>query len=310
MPLMTRRAVVTGAGLTAFGLGGYAFAIEPGFRLEITSYRVTPANWPRDFDLRIAVIADLHAGEPQMPAQRIAHIVEATNALKPDLIVLLGDYVAAHKFVTRIVPSGEWAGLLGTLKAPLGVHAVLGNHDWWDDPGSQARRGGPTLSRLALEAAGIGVLENDAVRLSKAGKPFWLLGLADQLALLPLPGAPRSRGRSRATGLHDLAGTLARINDDAPAILLAHEPDIFPRVPNRVALTISGHTHGGQVRVAGYSPIVPSNFGNRYAYGHMIEQGRHLIVSGGLGTSTLPVRFGVPPEIVVVDVAGGGAAIV
>jgi uncharacterized protein len=82
---------------------------------------------------------------------------------------------------------------------------------------------------------------------------------------------------------------------------LAHEPDIFPKVPNRVALTVSGHTHGGQVRLAGFSPVVPSKFGNRYAYGHVVERDRHLIVSGGLGCSILPVRFGVPPEVVLVE---------
>jgi predicted MPP superfamily phosphohydrolase len=85
-------------------------------------------------------------------------------------------------------------------------------------------------------------------------------------------------------------------------ILLAHEPDVFPRVPERVALTLSGHTHGGQVRILGYSPIVPSRYGNRYAYGHIVERDRHLVVSGGLGCTGLPVRFGVPPEIVQVDV--------
>jgi predicted MPP superfamily phosphohydrolase len=92
------------------------------------------------------------------------------------------------------------------------------------------------------------------------------------------------------------------VTDDAPVILLAHEPDIFPRVPEQVSLTLSGHTHGGQVRLFGYSPVVPSRFGNRYAYGHIVESGRSLIVSGGLGCAILPVRFGVPPEIVLIDV--------
>ena len=88
----------------------------------------------------------------------------------------------------------------------------------------------------------------------------------------------------------------------APVILLAHEPDIFSQVPSRVSLTLSGHTHGGQVRVFGYSPMVPSRYGNRYAYGHVVEDDRHLIISGGLGCSILPVRIGMPPEIVMVDV--------
>jgi hypothetical protein len=97
------------------------------------------------------------------------------------------------------------------------------------------------------------------------------------------------------------------VTDNAPVILLAHEPDIFPRVPGRVALTLSGHTHGGQVRLFGYSPVVPSRYGNRYAYGHVTEarahspaRPRHLVVSGGLGCSIMPVRVGVPPEITVV----------
>jgi predicted MPP superfamily phosphohydrolase len=88
---------------------------------------------------------------------------------------------------------------------------------------------------------------------------------------------------------------------------MAHEPDVFPRVPPRVSLTLSGHTHGGQVRMFGWSPVVPSEFGNRYAYGHVVEGGRHLIVSGGLGTVSAglaPVRLGVPPEIVVVELGG------
>ena len=92
------------------------------------------------------------------------------------------------------------------------------------------------------------------------------------------------------------------MTDGAPVILLAHEPDIFTRVPARVSLTLSGHTHGGQVRLFGYSPVVPSRYGNRYAYGHIVEDDRNLVVSGGLGCSIMPVRFGVPPEILEIQV--------
>jgi predicted MPP superfamily phosphohydrolase len=158
---------------------------------------------------------------------------------------------------------------------------------------------GRTAAHRALEAAGIKVYENDILRLQKEQHGFWLAGLGDQLALLP--GA--RWGRASFAGVDDLPGTLANVTDAAPVILLAHEPDIFPRVPARVSLTLSGHTHGGQVRVLGYSPLVPSRFGNRYAYGHIVENGRHLIVSGGLGCAILPVRIGVPPEVVLVDVA-------
>jgi predicted MPP superfamily phosphohydrolase len=100
---------------------------------------------------------------------------------------------------------------------------------------------------------------------------------------------------------------MAQIHDDAPLLLMAHEPDIFPRVSKRVALTVAGHTHGGQVAVAGFTPIVPSRFGSRYARGHIVEGDRNLIVSAGLGCSGAPIRFGVPPEIVLVELGGANA---
>ena len=149
-----------------------------------------------------------------------------------------------------------------------------------------------------MERVGIRVYENDAIRMEKNGRAFWLAGLGDQLALLPY----RKYGRTAWQGMDDLPGTLAKITDDAPILLMAHEPDIFPKVPSRVSVTLSGHTHGGQVRLFGWSPIVPSRYGNRYAYGHVIEPredgpATSLIVSGGIGGSILPVRFGMPPEV-------------
>ena len=310
--MVTRRTILKGlAGFVAGGVGltGYAFGIEPLWRLAITRYRVTPAGWPAGLRLRLCVIADVHAGEPYMSADRIAAIVATANGLQPDVHLLLGDYAAGHKWQTRPVPAAEWAPIYGTLEAPLGVHAVLGNHDWWDDYAAQATGKGPVIGRRALERAGVPVYENDVVRLSKDGRPFWLAGLGDQIALLK---GQRWR-RNRFQGVDDLTGTLAKITDDEPVILMAHEPDIFPKVPPRVALTLSGHTHGGQVRLLGYSPMVPSQFGNRYAYGHIVETAgrgladrpRDLIVSGGLGCSIMPVRFGVPPEIVVVELGVG-----
>jgi predicted MPP superfamily phosphohydrolase len=289
---------LSGAGVV--GLSGYGLAVEPIWRLDVTRYRVAPTGWPRDLKLKIGVIADLHAGGPAMPADRIRAIVANTNALKPDLIVLLGDFAASHRFKTRSVAPEVWSGALGELTAPLGVHAILGNHDWWDDIAAQRARRGPVLGRRMLEREGIPVYENDTVRLTHNGRAFWLAGLGDQLALF---NGRRKRSWRSFQGVDDLEGTLAKVTDDAPVILLAHEPDIFPRVPARVSLTLSGHTHGGQVRLLGYSPMVPSRFGNRFAYGHIVEDGRHLVVSGGLGCSILPVRIGVPPEIVMIDVA-------
>lgn len=160
--------------------------------------------------------------------------------------------------------------------------------------------GGTPVAQTALEANGISVYHNRSIRLHKDGQAFWLAGLGDQLALMPA----RMKGRVKTSGLDNLPGTLAQITDDAPIILMAHEPDIFPKVPGRVSLTLSGHTHGGQVRLFGYSPVVPSIYGNRFAYGHVQEDGRNLIVSGGLGCSMVPVRLGVPPEILLIELGG------
>ena len=305
--MFSRRAVLNSVtkGLAAFTIGGAAsagYAVAEPWRLVTRRYRVSPSGWPSGLELRLAVISDLHVCEPWMGVERVRHIVEATNALAPDAVLLLGDYRAGARLsrMARRVPDADWAGALGGLSAPSGVHAVLGNHDWWDDPVAQRRRAGPTAAGTALEVAGIRVYDNDAVRLEKAGQPFWIAGLGDQWAFYFARGRRVRRVRANE-GVHDLPATLARISDDAPVIMMAHEPDIFADMPARVALTLSGHTHGGQVQMMGYAPIIPSAYGRRYMYGHVVEDGRHLVVSGGLGCSGVPVRFGVPPEIVVVE---------
>jgi predicted MPP superfamily phosphohydrolase len=285
-----------GVGALGVSTTAYGFGIEPE-RLRVTRYDLAPSQWPADLRLKIAVIADLHACDPWMSLKRIEGIVERTNALKPDITVLLGDYVAGHRHVTRKIPSSEWAPVLGGLKAPLGVHAVLGNHDWWDDREVQREGHGHPVSRRALEAAGIPVYENDAKRFTKDGRPFWLAGLGDQLAYMP---ARRFRP-VRRIGVDDLSATLAKVTDSAPLVLLAHEPDVAARVPSRVALQLSGHTHGGQVRLFGWSPVSPS--GRQLAYGH-IRKNCDVVVSGGLGCSIMPFRLGVPPEIVLVTLGG------
>jgi len=281
---------MTGLGAFSASTAAYGFGIEPTLRLRVARYHLSPPNWPADFHLKIAVIADLHACDPWMSLEHIEAIVERTNALDADIIVMLGDYVAGHRHVTRFIPAGEWASVLAGLKAPLGVHAILGNHDWWEDKTVQRDGQGTTTARRALEAVGIPVYENDAQRLNKAGRPFWLAGLGDQLAYMP---ARRFRP-VRRIGVDDLAATLKKVTDDAPLILLAHEPDVAVRVPSRVAVQLSGHTHGGQVRLLGWSPVSPS--GRQLAYGH-IRMNCDVIVSGGLGCSIMPFRLGIPPEI-------------
>jgi uncharacterized protein len=122
----------SGLGVAGVSTVAYGFS-EPELQLRVTRYQVSPPQWPADLKLKIAVIADVHACDPWMSLQRIQTIVEHTNALGADITVLLGDYVAGHRNVTRFIPADEWASVLSGLKAPLGVHAILGNHDYWDD---------------------------------------------------------------------------------------------------------------------------------------------------------------------------------
>ena len=286
--MLTRRTMLKGAGaafLMGTGIGVYSVIVEPGFRLEVKEWDVPHAAWPATMPpLRIAVLTDIHAVEPWMPIGRITHIINTTNDLKADIILLLGDFVEAvrPKLRTGIVPVSEWAPVLGKLRAPLGVYAVLGNHDWWDNAASV--RGG-------LQQVGIPVLENKAFKIEKGRRRFWLAGLGDQLA--------------RAD---DLRGTIRQVSGDQdPVILMVHEPDIFVRIPKRATLTLAGHTHGGQVLLPFVGrPIVPSAYGQRFAYGHIVEGGRNMIVSSGLGLTGLPIRFGVPPEIALITVGAPG----
>ena len=272
------------AGLLGGASGGYALA-EAAFELKVTSYAPRPQNWPAGRRLSIAVIADLHAAGPNMGLSRVEQVVETCNGLNCDLIVLLGDFFANHRFVTEHLSPAQLGDRLARLRAPLGVWSILGNHDWWHDIKGV---------RSALARARIPVMENRSVHLGAGTQRFWLAGLGDQIAF--------QIGYNRYRGIDDLPGTLAQATTDDPVILLVHEPDIFTRIPNRVALTLAGHTHGGQIRIPFlWEKFVPSAYGARFAYGHVVEGGRHLIISGGLGTSHIPLRLGVPPEIVRVD---------
>lgn len=300
--MVRRRTLLAGAGaVLALGTGAAAWSLvwEPALRLRLVHHRVGTAAWPHGVSpLTIACIADPHLGPPHTPPERLARVVARVNALEPDLVVLLGDYLAGHRFVTRRAGMAEAAGILAGLRAPLGVHAILGNHDWWADRAASLRPGGPLPDAAAVFArSGLPVLHNAARPVVHRGQRVWLAGLGSQWAY---------RGLVRAgIGADDLAMTLRAIPDRAaPVILLAHEPDIFPLVPDRVAVTLCGHTHGGQVRLAGWSPVVPSRYGNRYAWGHVEEAGRHLVVSGGIGHSMLPVRLGMPSEVTLVTLGG------
>lgn len=270
----------------------YRYFIEPSLGLNVRRWHIRRDDWTAG-PVRIAIASDLHVGEPFVGRRRLRQIVRRTNAIAPDIILLLGDFARGHKFETREVYPDELAQILAGLEALHGVHAVLGNHDWCEDKAARDRRGGPNIYAEALERNGIPVLSNAAIKLEDAG--FWLAGLEDQRAF-PV-------GRGQFQGLDDLPATMAQITDDAPVIMMAHEPDVFPDVTDQVVLTVSGHTHGGQINFFGWAPYVPSRFGNRYAYGHVRENGRDLVISGGIGCSGLPLRFGVTPEITVIELS-------
>ncbi|HEV2862966.1 MAG TPA: metallophosphoesterase [Pyrinomonadaceae bacterium] len=260
-------------------LAVWAFLVEPALlvvnREELSLGRTPPALR----GLKVAAVSDIHAGSPHVDIEKINRLVEETNRLQPDIVVLLGDYVIQDVAGGHFIEPEATAECLSRLRAPLGVFAVLGNHDWWLD-GERVRR--------ALTNVGIRVLENDAARVTRDGRPLWIAGLADLWTRSP-----------------DARKTLAAVNDpdDAPVILLTHNPDVFPDVPARVSLTLAGHTHGGQVNLPLLGrPVVPSRFEQLYAYGHVVEGGRHLFVTSGVGTSILPVRFRVPPEITLLTI--------
>ena len=258
-----------------YGLNVYAWLIEPRM-LVVRRVEVASQRW-RGAPLAIAVISDTHVGSPHVDARRMAALVERTNALHPDLVVLLGDYVGSHEPASER-PEAERSEILtgiaafARLRAPLGVAAVLGNHDSWYGLGPIVR---------TLEAAGVTVLWNQHVVKDRPGGKFVIAGLADDY-----------------TGNPDFEGALA----NAPpidTIVLSHSPDPFPDMPAAPALMLAGHTHCGQVSVPFLGrPITLTRSGQRYACGRTDEAGRVLYTTAGIGTSLLPVRFRNPPEIV------------
>jgi predicted MPP superfamily phosphohydrolase len=275
-------------------LACWAFWFEPR-RLVVHRFELDLPNWPREeAGLTIALLSDLHVGSRYWGIDRLHELVERTNAERPDLVLLAGDYMingtpfelgkgkpVEPSQAEMGSPSTGWvapepiADGLSDLRAPLGVIAVLGNHDWWND-GERMRR--------ALEERHIVVLENQVRALEFRGARFFVAGLADTL--------------TRPVHLDE---TLDAVPENEPLLLLVHEPDVFPEVGARPSLTLAGHTHGGQVVLPLFGRrVVPSRFGQRYAAGHIVENGRHLVVTTGVGTSIYPVRFGVPPEIALI----------
>jgi hypothetical protein len=266
--------------LLALALTLWAAWLEPA-SLRVQEVNL-PLDWPYARPLRVAVVSDLHVGAPYHGLARLPSTVDRINATHPDIICIPGDFVTLGVLGGHFTPPEAIARELARLRAPGGVFAVLGNHDRLVN--------GPRV-RDALVSNGIRVLEDTAVAVPTPSGRVWVAGVSDYW-----------------TAPHDIGAALRAVTDTvAPVVLITHNPDLFPRVPAWVTLTIAGHTHGGQVRLPLIgAPIVPSAYGQRYAGGSIIEQGRHLFVSTGIGTSDLPVRLGVPPTIFVLTLRAAG----
>jgi predicted MPP superfamily phosphohydrolase len=267
----------------AAAVAGYAAGVEPR-RLVVRRLSLELPGWPQALaGLRVGVLTDMHGGVVHAGEQAIARWVARMNAEAPDVILLGGDFTDAHWLFGRRLAPERIAERLAELQAPLGRVAVLGNHDW---------KAFGMRTWTALAAAGIPVLENDAMAFDAPGGRFHVAGVADVRFRRP-----------------DVARALAPVPDGEPVLVLAHDPDVFPFVPSRVALTISGHTHGGQVAIPLLRlPFIPSRHGERFRGGHIVEHGRHLYVGAGLGTSGLPVRLFAPPELLVLELRPAAAA--
>jgi uncharacterized protein len=262
--------------LLVTGLAVWALWFEPR-RLVFREVPLELPGWPLPLaGMRVALMSDLHVGSPHWTLERLESLVADTNHQQPELVLIAGDFLINGVLGGNWVDPESVARVLGGLRAPLGTVAVLGNHDWWND-GQRVRR--------ALEHEGIVVLENQALPLTRQGRRFFIAGLADQM--------------TRRIALEQ---TLGQVPSGEPLLVLAHEPDIFPQIDARVSLTLAGHTHGGQVWLPLVGRlVVPSEYGQRYAAGHVVEDGRHLFVTTGVGTSIWPIRFGVPPEVVLLS---------
>jgi uncharacterized protein len=264
---MWRRALVVILALLAILGWGYANSLrDPLVRRASFAF----ADWPEGAPpIRVAMLGDVHMQGPDMTPARIARIADEVRAERPDLILLAGDFVGDRAIGTRDYADAEIAAALARFRAPLGVYAVLGNHDHWRD--------GPAM-RKALERAAIPVLDNRAIRVG----PIALVGIGD----------PHTRNADIAAAVRAAAPLRG------PLLAFSHSPDVAPRLPPRFALLLAGHTHCGQIVLPLVGALASSsNYGERYRCGIISEQERKIVVTSGLGTSVLPLRFGAPPDL-------------
>jgi uncharacterized protein len=225
---------------------------------------------PRAFDgMTVAFLTDIHHG-PFTSIEYVTSVVRTTLSLRPDLILLGGDY--SLKDGKYIRPCFE---VLAGLRAPLGVFGVLGNHDYWH---------GLEETRAGFVSAGITEMTNRGVWLERSGQRFRLAGVDDLWM-----------------GRVSVEAALDNATCEDACLLLSHNPDITEKLRDpRVGLILSGHTHGGQVVFPGGAPFVPSHYGQKYLHGVCHGPQATVYVSRGLGCTSIPVRFGSRPELTLV----------
>jgi len=240
-------------------------ALSEPYMLTIEHKQIYLNRLPRAFDgFRVVQLSDVHHG-PFSNEEQIERAVETANRLQPDIIALTGDYISKERHYAA--PCAE---MLGKLKARHGVYAVLGNHDHWTDA---------ALITDLFRAEGITVLINEGMRFEKNGAAFWLAGVDDSMV-----------------GLEDISLALAGARKDEMKLLLAHNPIILRRaVRASVDLVLSGHTHGGQVAIRGERNATRPR--KRLLKGLWRQGHTQIYVNRGLGTVVLPIRYGCPPEI-------------
>ncbi len=264
----------------AFGVGaaGYSLKIEPRW-LRVVSRTLRLPRLPAAFDgFRLAQISDLHFGRAVDPDYLIA-ACERTTALKPDAIAVTGDFVST----LEDDQADRVATAVSRLRAPLGVYATLGNHDWWNSA---------TFVRAAVTQGGATLLTNASLPLERGGARLHFAGVDDIWE-----------------DRHDLAAALSAVPSGEAVVMLAHEPDYADTVAadGRVDLMLSGHSHGGQVRLPVRGALVLPPLARKYPAGWYQIGGLQLYTNRGLGTSDLAVRFYCPPEITVFTLMSGGA---
>lgn len=260
-----------------FGLAGWSFGFEPGW-LQQRHLEVTAPEWKGEA-LTIAAASDLHVGAPHAGLDMLRRVVGEINRAHPDLILLPGDFVIEGIIGGTPTSPEAIAAELAALKAPLGVFATLGNHDWWYD-GERVRK--------ALEAVGIRVIENGAVALPHASARLWLVGIGDDM-----------------TDHAEPARAFAGVPPDAQIIVMMHDPANLPDLPRKALFAVAGHTHGGQVRLPFVGALItPGRAPRAHAWGWIEGAATPTWVTSGVGTSILPLRFNCPPETVLLRLHG------